>query len=667
MTSFAFAVRRFVLRPTSVCVAVALACLAVPGGGVRAAGADQWPPDQAGQDRLEYDPAEVDWSDEVPAHISDVDGAVVIEREGRAEDAVENTVLLAGDRLRTDRGRAEVLFADGSTLAIDEFTTVDLLDDALMRLGLGRIRLTIARGAERLDYRVDTEAGSALIESAGDYRLTVSGRREEPELDLAVLRGAAELVNDRGRTLVRAGLHARATAFRAPSLPYGFNAAAYDAFDRWAEDQRQARMGYTSTRYLPAEVSYYAGAFDRYGAWDRDPTYGYVWYPRVVSGWRPYSTGRWSFYARFGWTWIGDDRWSWPTHHYGRWGYAGSRWFWIPERRWAPAWVAWASAPGYVGWCPLGWNGRPIISITYINTSRSNRWDGWHVMPSRSFGAGVAVARHYVPPHSLSTNVTSRFAERVLPAAPATFARAAGLRAPTARGVAVSRRAAPSQVDPSSGASYGARAPRALPERGSTGSLGAPSIGELPSRRSEPARPGAGVEMDPRDPRRVADPRGGRTTSPSGQAESRRGSAAGSPAPWPSSPPTSRTVRPGAPPDSDRGAAPEMNRREAVPRGRERVVPESRGEAPRPSYRTEQPAPPSREVAPPSRRSEPSAPPPSSDRSNASRRGGNGGGQVRESQPSSPPPAAAGGGNRRQAPPSSSRGGGGQAVRRGGG
>src|SRR5262245_49295562 len=40
-----------------------------------------------------------DWSGDIPAHISVVDGPVMLEREGRAEAAEANIILLAGDRL----------------------------------------------------------------------------------------------------------------------------------------------------------------------------------------------------------------------------------------------------------------------------------------------------------------------------------------------------------------------------------------------------------------------------------------------------------------------------------------------------------------------------------------------------------------------------------------
>ena len=132
---------------------------------------------------------------------------------------------------------------------------------------------------------------------------------------------------------------------------------------------------------------------DTYGSWNYEPTYGYVWFPHVVSGWRPYYHGRWRFYARFGWTWVGGDVWAWPTHHYGRWGTTSAgAWFWVPGRTWGPAWVHWAVAPGYVSWCPLGFDGRPVVPFGYAHASRASYtgvipWTAWTVVPRDHFGA----------------------------------------------------------------------------------------------------------------------------------------------------------------------------------------------------------------------------------------------------------------------------------------
>ncbi len=141
----------------------------------------------------------------------------------------------------------------------------------------------------------------------------------------------------------------------------------------------------------------YGGTFDRYGAWQHEPQYGYVWYPSASPDWRPYYNGYWAANRPYGWTWIGLDVWGWPTHHYGRWGVSRSRWFWIPERRWAPSWVTWAAAPGYVSWCPLGFDNRPVFALS-VNVG--NPWLGWVVVPRTHFGAPGAYVHHYAVPAS---------------------------------------------------------------------------------------------------------------------------------------------------------------------------------------------------------------------------------------------------------------------------
>ena len=379
-----------------------------------------------------------DWSDDIPAHISFVDGTVTLEREGRLEPAEANLALLAGDRLRTKAGRVEILYADGSALYLDEGTDVDLLADSLVRLLTGRLRFSIARTTKELDYRIDAPAGSVWLQTAGEYRVDVrQARREGTEVELSVIRGSAELVNEHGRTLVRSGMAAVTTADLAPSLPYAANSADWDAFDVWVDHQRSAWVGTYSTRYLPTELTSYSGAFDSYGSWDYLPAYGNVWYPRVAPGWRPYSQGRWSFTGHFGWAWVGIDRWAWPTHHYGRWGVNAGSWYWIPDRRWSPAWVSWGAAPGYVGWCPLGYNGYPVYGFGHPAL-----WNAWTVLPSRYFIPNVWVTQHAVVHTVIPPVVKTQFVERpVAPIVPMIATpRVAPIHAPTfTRAAAVPR------------------------------------------------------------------------------------------------------------------------------------------------------------------------------------------------------------------------------------
>jgi hypothetical protein len=330
--------------------------------------------------------------DDPPAHISFVDGAAVLERDGRADSTPSNMPLLAGDRVRTLAGRVEILFADGSTLHLDASTTVDFQSDELVRLIDGRIRLSIPGSTRTVSYRIDAPTASALISEPGEYRVAVLRGDRDPEVELAVLRGAADLVNDDGRTELRAGERGFARMNTAPSAAYVFNSAAWDAFDRWSEARRDERRG-ISTQYLPEQVRPYSASFDRYGSWRYETSYGYVWYPTVSPGWRPYYYGRWVTLRPYGWTWVGSDPWAWATHHYGRWGISAGVWFWIPGRSWAPAWVSWAYAPGYVSWCPLGWNNRPVVQIVYRGAY--NPWRAWTVVPRQHFGGGFVNARGF--------------------------------------------------------------------------------------------------------------------------------------------------------------------------------------------------------------------------------------------------------------------------------
>lgn len=348
-----------------------------------------------------------------PAHVAFVDGTAVIERDGKADNAPANMPLLAGDRIRTETGRVEILYADGSTLHLDNFTTVDFQSEEVVRLLDGRIRLTIAGRPRDLSYRLDAPNGWAHITQPGEYRLALMRREGNVEVELAVLRGSAELVNDDGRTPLRAGERAFARAGAAPSYAYVFNSATWDAFDRWSEGRRDDRLG-LSSQYLPESVRPYSRTFDTYGSWRHEPTYGYVWYPRVAVGWRPYYYGRWVTLRPYGWTWVGTDYWAWPTHHYGRWGFSAGSWFWIPGRTWGPAWVSWAYAPGYVSWCPLGWNNRPVFSLVNINIygGRSyDHWRAWTVIPRHHFGYDY-VHRRVISVDRIDARVRGSFAVR---------------------------------------------------------------------------------------------------------------------------------------------------------------------------------------------------------------------------------------------------------------
>jgi hypothetical protein len=319
-------------------------------------------------------------------------------------------------------------------------------------------------------------------------------------------------------------------------------------------------------------VRSYASSFDDNGSWQYQASYGYVWYPRAAVGWRPYYYGRWHHLRPYGWTWVGSDPWAWPTHHYGRWGFSAGAWFWIPGKHWGPAWVSWGYAPGYVSWCPLGWNNLPVygFSTAHYRPYRYGPWHAWTVVPHGRFGHGY-VNINVVNVNNLDVRTRTAFTERrtppeirgyAIPRADApirlagsravsstgTAAPAAQLSSPGVRGREITReRGSVSTQSERRGFPAPARAPRSSAvtqsgERAQPRSGGSIRTQPQPAERPAPSAGGSGGSVR-------AAPRGGSTQ---GQAPASGGTTS---APAPGSAPAVATpsTRPRAVPRSGGG------------------------------------------------------------------------------------------------------------------
>jgi hypothetical protein len=123
-----------------------------------------------------------------------------------------------------------------------------------------------------------------------------------------------------------------------------------------------------------------------HGRWVRHDRYDRIWIPAGVGPrWAPYTSGRW-VYTRHGWQFVSYDPFGWATFHYGRWGhdplYGG--WYWVPGTVWAPAWVAWRSGPGYIGWAALPPTGTGFAVGFQIGSPHIPQ-NYWHFVPGSSF------------------------------------------------------------------------------------------------------------------------------------------------------------------------------------------------------------------------------------------------------------------------------------------
>jgi hypothetical protein len=138
-----------------------------------------------------------------------------------------------------------------------------------------------------------------------------------------------------------------------------------------------------------------------YGAWVQVPDYGLSWQPTVETinpDWRPYlDRGQW-LDSDAGWYWQSDYSWGWAVFHYGRWVKEHRLgWVWVPDKVWAPAWVAWRSTGSYFGWAPL----LPGVSLNGL---------GQLTLYGRPLGARFAF-----PPSSFAFVSADNFLARNLP------------------------------------------------------------------------------------------------------------------------------------------------------------------------------------------------------------------------------------------------------------
>lgn len=296
--------------------------------------------------------------------------------QGETLDAVVNMPVLPGDRVETARGaRLEIQLSDGSTVWLDQFTTVDFDSIAKSRgYSAPRTALYLAAGGiavevapEAASVRVDSPAGTVYLARGGLYRLQLDG----DQLKVAAHRGSAELPAGMGSVLLRAGFAAWIAGDE--ELQRVEWSGDSDDFWQWVLERRMPPSQSPTTRYVQGAPRAYV--LDTYGEWVYlTDLSAWGWRPRVSVTWVPYSYGRW-YWTPAGWCWVSYEPWGWYPYHYGSWYFSVSfGWVWFYDPVWAPAWVHWVYTPGYVGWCPRGYYDWWWWKHGHRHYNRPHRW-----------------------------------------------------------------------------------------------------------------------------------------------------------------------------------------------------------------------------------------------------------------------------------------------------
>ena len=287
--------------------------------------------------------------------------------QGVGDELELNQPLLTGDQVRVGpRSRLELALADHNRLHLDAGTSVVLERMAfsgdreeritVLRLEEGELLIEVVEEALGDELpRVITPNATVYFQEPGQYRIEAGSAVDSGGWTRVVTRrGFAELVTDRGSSIVRAGESLLAEGDRWAHLTLSA-ADAPDALERWSGDLAdQALRAARSSRYVEPELAYAAAPLDDAGDWVEVESVRY-WRPHVAVDWRPYWQGRWAW-TPSGYTWVSYEPWGWVPYHYGRWcSLPGYGWAWRPGAVYSPAWVYWNWNSGWAGWVPIGY------------------------------------------------------------------------------------------------------------------------------------------------------------------------------------------------------------------------------------------------------------------------------------------------------------------------
>ncbi len=310
------------------------------------------------------------------ARLRHLEGSVTARRDGLIlEGLAENEPVGPGDDIITGAdGRAEIQLADGSNLKLDYASRVILMslpdgshevgETTIVQLIEGSMIVrTQGMDSSEQRFQIDTESASHFLLSDGVFRIDL---RPDGSTSFSTRRGAAEVTASDVSVLVRGGQKVTARQGQQPSDPQVFNTSLADGFDQWAANvdaslDRRRRVDEVAPAGLPDPVQPYVNELSYHGRWSHYPSYGWAWRPvGVAANWQPYAYGRWT-HCSTGLFWAGYEPWGWAPYHYGRWEFLlGTGWVWIPGSVFSGAYVAWGVAPGYFGWCPLGFYNYPV-------------------------------------------------------------------------------------------------------------------------------------------------------------------------------------------------------------------------------------------------------------------------------------------------------------------
>jgi hypothetical protein len=191
--------------------------------------------------------------------------------------------------------------------------------NTVFRLRTGEVRFDLPPDDFSPVRMMITGGGKVDFNVPGRYWLTV---KDGGQTRLVVRSGEGVVSLDKGDISVKAGEEATIGKDVRKSAYEGKPEDTAAPPPPLTEEERKAEV--------PPAAAY---ELRDYGEWVYLADYGWVWRPRVATGWSPYYYGRWDWVSPYGWTWVSYEPWGWYPYHFGWWAsdpFFG--WVWCPFR-----------------------------------------------------------------------------------------------------------------------------------------------------------------------------------------------------------------------------------------------------------------------------------------------------------------------------------------------
>jgi len=327
--------------------------------------------------------------------------------------ATPNMSVSAGDRIYTKQNsRTQIAFTGRNVATVDANTSLDVLDLSEQRTQValrgGSALFDVGSLSSRDLFEVATPCGAIDLQQPGLYQIAIN---ENGTAVASVFSGEAQVVGNGGSGKIQKGEYL-AIPCQGNSEPATIsklepNQAGYvvDNYYRARYPKHydgRYRNYYTylddPDYYDPAHLyssynyvnDYIPGIddLDDYGDWRYVSDYGYVWHPRVDTGWAPYESGYWTMDNPYGLTWVSNEPWGYAPYHYGRWANASNEWFWVPESvNTYPTY-----SPALVAFIPLGNSSTAWVALGPSDPYQVTYYDpSWQ--PVYTYPSNVAVDR----------------------------------------------------------------------------------------------------------------------------------------------------------------------------------------------------------------------------------------------------------------------------------